>query len=392
MKKLAILAVASLGVITANAQQLAYQPTNFGSNWSIGFDGGVATPMTGSAFFGSMRGTAGMHIEKQITPTFGMGVEGVFGVNTSSWGNNIGYRSSTAFDNSYVGAYGTVSLFNLFGGNYCGTRPFDIQAVAGAGWGHNYWNKAKGEDWNYFATRVGLNFNFNAGEHVTIALKPSITWDMSDGGAAQSSASYDIHRAAFNLQAGVSYKFGPGFVCVESFDPAQIAALNATVNDLRAEVDATAAALAVSTAANADLTAQLQACQNRPTQTTVVRETKTETTTTLNSVRYVFFRNASSVITADQMPNVEMIAAYLKNHPDATVEIKGYASPDGNLEFNERLAQARAESVQKALVNKYKIAADRITAKGEGIGHMFDEESWNRVSICTIDGGTTTTK
>ena len=105
----------------------------------------------------------------------------------------------------------------------------------------------------------------------------------------------------------------------------------------------------------------------------------------LDSVRYVFFKIGSSVITADQMPNVEMIAAYLKNHKGSKVQIKGYASQDGPLDINLRLAQNRAEAVKTALIKKYGISADRITAEGEGIGNMFTEESWNRVSICTIE-------
>jgi hypothetical protein len=35
-------------------------------------------------------------------------------------------------------------------------------------------------------------------------------------------------------------------------------------------------------------------------------------------------------------------------------------------------------------VNKYKIAANRIEAEGQGVGNMFEEADWNRVSICTI--------
>ena len=52
---------------------------------------------------------------------------------------------------------------------------------------------------------------------------------------------------------------------------------------------------------------------------------------------------------------------------------------------NIALAKARAEAVKTALVNRYKIDANRIVAEGEGIGHMFTEDSWNRVSICTIE-------
>lgn len=80
-----------------------------------------------------------------------------------------------------------------------------------------------------------------------------------------------------------------------------------------------------------------------------------------------------------------MVAAYLKDQPKSKVVIKGYASPDGNLEFNKKLAAARAESVKTMLINKYHIAADRITAQGEGVGEMFSENNWNRVSICTLE-------
>ena len=80
-----------------------------------------------------------------------------------------------------------------------------------------------------------------------------------------------------------------------------------------------------------------------------------------------------------------MIAQYLKNHKSSKVIVKGSASQDGNLDFNIKLAKARAEAVKTALVNKFKIDPSRISAEGEGIGHMFTEESWNRVSICTIE-------
>ena len=84
------------------------------------------------------------------------------------------------------------------------------------------------------------------------------------------------------------------------------------------------------------------------------------------------------------MPNVERIASYLKKHPEAKVVIKGYASPEGDLEKNKKLAAARAESVKTLLVNRYKISADRIQAEGNGIGDMFSEPDWNRVSIANI--------
>ena len=63
---------------------------------------------------------------------------------------------------------------------------------------------------------------------------------------------------------------------------------------------------------------------------------------------------------------------------------KGYASPEGSAEINQRLATKRAENVKKALMTKYGIKEDRIQAEGKGVGDSFSEPDWNRVSICTI--------
>ena len=72
MKKTILAGVAALGALSAAAQ--AVEQPKFFDNWSIGLDGGVTTPMNHHPFFGSMRGLAGLHVDKQITPVFGMGV------------------------------------------------------------------------------------------------------------------------------------------------------------------------------------------------------------------------------------------------------------------------------------------------------------------------------
>jgi len=374
MKKTVIFAALAFAAMSASAQALE-QPKFF-DNWSIGLDGGVTTPLTHHAFFGSMRGLVGLHIDKQITPAFKLGVEGQFGVNTSSW---EGPHSTTAFDNSYVGTYGAVDLFNLFGGYKCEGRPFSIEAVAGAGWGHNYVNDGNGYDANYFVTKAGLNFNFNVNKNLTVSVSPYVAWNMNGKYAGQSPTNYNANYATFNLQAGLTYHFGPGFQCVKPYNQAEIDALNGQINDLRAQLDAcNANANAWQTKAEG-LAKELAACMSRKPE--VVKEVSNN----LNSVRYVFFRIGSSVITADQQPNVEMIASFLKNHKNSKVIVKGYASQDGPLDVNIKLAKNRAQAVKDALVKKYKIAADRIIADGEGIGNMFSEQSWNRVSICTIE-------
>ena len=71
----------------------------------------------------------------------------------------------------------------------------------------------------------------------------------------------------------------------------------------------------------------------------------------------------------------------MKNHPEAKVEIRGYASPEGSAEINQRLSNERAEVVRQALIKKYKIAADRLTAVGMGAtDKLFEQVEFNRVA------------
>ena len=71
----------------------------------------------------------------------------------------------------------------------------------------------------------------------------------------------------------------------------------------------------------------------------------------------------------------------MKDNQDAKVEIKGYASPEGSAKFNQKLSQARANAVKKALVKRYNISADRIEAKGMGATNKLSERvEFNRVA------------
>ena len=72
----------------------------------------------------------------------------------------------------------------------------------------------------------------------------------------------------------------------------------------------------------------------------------------------------------------------MKNHPESKILIKGYASPEGNMEFNQRLSEARATAVKNALVKRYGVKADRLTTQGMGAtDKMFDELDFNRVVV-----------
>lgn len=379
MKKSIVLVAAAFGVFAAQAQEQAIATPKLTDNIQVGIDGGALTPLKGADFIGDIRGGFGIHFDKMLTPVFGLGVEGYATINTSSWDNAV--YSPTAIDNSYVGLYGRINLFNLISGYKCEGRFFDIDVLAGAGWACAYNTCSNAEFHNYssFATKAGLSFNFNFKNNMTVSLKPSVTYNMSDNEGRWHSAGYNKNYASFNLFASVAYNINPGFTCVRPYDQAEVDALNAQINDLRSQLEGCVATSNAWQAKANGLAAELAACEARKA---VVKEVVSNT---INSVRYVFYRQGSSKIQADQQPNIEMIAKYLKNHPDAKVIVKGYASPEGSAEVNAKIAAARAEAVKTALVKKYKVAADRITAQGEGVGNMFEEDSWNRVAICTMD-------
>ena len=374
MKKFIAVTVACLTCSGIYAQR-AYEGANLGDNWSIGIHAGVTTPLTHSAFFPNMRATWGLGIGKQLTPFFGMGVEAMTSINTTA--------SKTAFDNTNVSLLTSVNLSNLFAGYWGTPRLFEIETVAGLGWLH-YAQNGDG-DRNSISSKLGLNFNFNLGEAKawTIGIKPALVYDLNACG--ERNVGFNANLAAWEITAGLKYHFrcsnGKHHISfAKLYDQAEVDALNGQINNLRQTNVDQEAKLTAANQRNAELEQQLADCKNQGP--VIVTDTITSHKKTLESV--VTFRQGGVSVVASQTPNVERIATYLKNHEKATVSIKGYASPEGKVEVNARIAQQRADAVKSLLVKRYKIAENRITAEGQGVGNMFEELDWNRVSICTI--------
>lgn len=374
MKKFIAVTVACLTCSGIYAQR-AYEGANLGDNWSIGIHAGVTTPLTHSAFFPNMRATWGLGIGKQLTPFFGMGVEAMTSINTTA--------SKTAFDNTNVSLLTSVNLSNLFAGYWGTPRLFEIETVAGLGWLH-YAQNGDG-DRNSISSKLGLNFNFNLGEAKawTIGIKPALVYDLNACG--ERNVGFNANLAAWEITAGLKYHFrcsnGKHHISfAKLYDQAEVDALNGQINNLRQTNVDQEAKLTAANQRNAELEQQLADCKNQGP--VIVTDTITNHKKTLESV--VTFRQGGVSVVASQTPNVERIATYLKNHEKATVSIKGYASPEGKVEVNARIAQQRADAVKSLLVKRYKIAENRITAEGQGVGNMFEELDWNRVSICTI--------
>lgn len=84
-----------------------------------------------------------------------------------------------------------------------------------------------------------------------------------------------------------------------------------------------------------------------------------------NKVPATFGKSSSSLVDIDNSL-VKEIILFLKNNPNSTVNVDGYASSEGALIVNEKISKSRANSFKNHLVSKG-ISADKIITAGHGI-------------------------
>jgi len=331
--------------------------------------------------------TFGAEIGKQISPAFRLGVEGMAYVRPVDFDNNSNYLNFV--DQTNVSLVGTVNLSNLIAG-YKGTpRFFEVEGFAGLGWLHTYVqgadNRKAPNVLNGMTAEFGSNLLFNLGQSKAwgIKISPALVYTV-DGVAnpAESNSQNELNlkNSWTQVTAGVVYRFKGSNGAHHFTTATQNPDNSAELGRLRDELNSKNKELSDCQRQVNKLQDDLEAARNKKPE--VVEKVVTKNKKTLESV--VTFRVAKSTIDASQLPNVERIASYLNKYRNAKVSIKGYASPEGNLEKNKQLATARAEAVKNLLVKRYKISADRIQAEGNGIGDMFSEPDWNRVSIANI--------
>ena len=391
MKKLFLMLAVSLMTASVSAQNTAVTANKAGDNWYIGINAGVATPVNkfkfGDTQYGFMKGVSpefGIRVGKNLTTVFGLALDinNYFGNKSDSkslFGSKT-FINATDFD-----ILSTWNLSNLFSGYQGQPRNFEVIALIGGGYSRAWAERAGGIN-----AKAAFDFALNLGsdKQWQVYLEPGIVLgqpsplyanpfrkNLYDGTGSKK------WNGAFSLKLGVNYKFGTSdgthnFKIAELRDQAEVDALNAKINELRSDVDAKNGQINAANQTIADLKAKLAECEARPTQ--IVEEVKKETT--LQPI--VIFRQGKSTIDAAQYASVEMVAKYMKNHPEAKVLVKGYASPEGNAELNQKLSEARATAVANALIKRYKINKDRITTQGLGAtSELSEENDFNRVAM-----------
>ena len=104
--------------------------------------------------------------------------------------------------------------------------------------------------------------------------------------------------------------------------------------------------------------------------------------------RDIFYLKAGKTwIDKSEYHKVKEVADYMKEHPNCTVEVTGYADRGtGNPKINNNLSQRRAQAVANMLIRNYGIKKNRIKVdyKGDTI-QPFAKEIENRVAIAICD-------
>lgn len=369
MKKFFSFIIAVMAVCSVSAANHVESSKLF-DNVSITVKGGITTPLSNPVDY--PRGIFGIELQKMITPVFGMGLEGEWTANTSSWKGM--YYSPRMIDHQYIGAFSNINLMNLFKGYNGQRRTFELETVLGVGWGHAYNAYAE----NVVMTKAGVNINFNLGKEKAwmISLKPAVVWNVVDN---HYQCNYDINRAALQLQAGVTYHFknsdGNRFftLCDKVATQSEIDELNNTINELRRknyhDQDVYNNQLQELISANKSLSDALVECSNREIKGDV-------------NISPCQFEYNSYKIPETNKALLKDIAKYIKE-TDSSIQLIGYASEEGSDEYNDKLSLNRAKAVRDFLIENG-VSTEKIAYEGRGKTTQFGEAPYNRVVITVV--------
>lgn len=104
------------------------------------------------------------------------------------------------------------------------------------------------------------------------------------------------------------------------------------------------------------------------TITTIVEGVKTE-----NFLSQVFFDLAKSNLKPQAISTLDGVVEWMKENSSVRMSLRGFASPEGNLKFNNALSMKRVKAVSDYLVSKG-ISRDRLDVTPSGIDSVT--ETW----------------
>lgn len=356
MKKIFVIALtAVLTAMSANAQCCGKEEgkaccggCKYNPSWFVNFQGGIQLPNT-PGMSHLISPVFGLNVGRNISPLFSTRL-GIEGCNSKVYNEFTGEKQSFKYATGSFDAM--VNLLNLISQK---RRALNLYGIAGVGLN---WSGMATTNSSKFSPniRVGAQLDWRVAKNLAFNLeyRADNTNDQFNGRLEPGS-----HDWYTSLLLGVSLVLPDAKPQVVVKDnSAELKALNDRINALQAE--------------NAAL-------KNRKPEVKEVVKTVVDKQTVLPNV---FFQCAKSDISTQQAANVKAIADFLKANPNSNVTIKGYASPEGNPEVNQKLSEARAKAVADMLINKLGISADRIkTEAGGATSDIYPVNELNRVAV-----------
>src|SRR5262245_20255563 len=104
---------------------------------------------------------------------------------------------------------------------------------------------------------------------------------------------------------------------------------------------------------------------------------------TIQTTSMVFFRPGSAVLTREAMAQLDTLASQITDRRGFVLEIIGYGDTSRATRYNERLAQLRAEAVQRYLADKQNVPLMRMFAAGFGAARPMQNVSTTEATSST---------
>lgn len=374
MKKIALVVVAFIAVLTTSAQEKVMKPNYFGDNWFIQLQGGASATLSENWKDASAGSLLSPHVAVSVGKYFApqVGARLQFGGWQSRSMAHLNPDVKTKFNYMQVNGDALFNLTNIFL-PYKEDRVLNFIGILGVGYVHGF-KKASDNvpTTNSIIPRVGLQVDFRMNDRINLNLEATGNLMHDDFNGIVFDKKYD---ATANLLAGITFKLGKnGFDFVDYVDPSQLEALNAQINAQRTSLGSKDREIAELKSA---LAAKPKIVIEKETVPVQYEET------VMNAV--VVFKLGKSDLQDNQEINIYNAAKFFQDNPSMNIIVTGYADKaTGNPTINQKLSERRADAVAKILIEKYGISPIRITTQASGDKEQpFQIDAWNRVVIFT---------
>ena len=377
LKNIMMTAVLAMGSLAASAQEAPKTEYVFNPHWYVQAQVGAQYTLGEVKFGDLISPNIQIGVGRQFTSLWGARFsidswQSKGGINEYSWtdGSKTGKEkyswkfiapqldATFNLSNAIAGfnPNRTVSVGLLAGiGLNVGFSNDDAVALAATAGDHNHGSENLTYAWDgtkvRFVGRVGANVDFRINDAWSLGIEANANV-LSDNYNSKKAGNCDWY---FNALVGVRYNIGKTYTTRTITPPSPVEKIVERIVEKIVEVPA--------------------------------KSTDSQFMKKASSIRReVFFTIGKNVINAEGFKKIDEVAAYMKECPEATVTVTGYADRGtGSAKINDRIAARRADIVVAELV-KRGVARDRIikSSKGSRV-QPFSDNDMNRVTICIAE-------